>query len=152
MAEPIFRSGRPCGQEKFSSKRVHARVLAALDDLNPGVLAAFLHDGGDETPSGEPVLAPLEFVDPVRERPVADQLDVFPADHLAVRGVELGVARGDVDDLRGVEAHGLGDDRAPALPEGARDDVEVRPGGPEAMMKGFGSFRPSTVVASVGMC
>ena len=52
MAEPILRSGRPCGQEKFSSKRIDAGVLAALDDFDPGVAAVFFHDRGDENAFG----------------------------------------------------------------------------------------------------
>ena len=68
-------------------------------------------------PSGILVLAFLEFVDPDVEWPVADQLDVFPADRLPCRprDMQLGVARRDVDDLRRIKADRLGDDRAPAF-------------------------------------
>ena len=107
---------------------VDAGVLAALDDLDPGFLAILLHDRRNEDAVGVEVLALLELVDPEVKRPVADQLDVFPADDLAAGGVELGVARGNVDDLGGVEADGLRDDGAPALAERAADDAEVGAG------------------------
>ena len=77
-------------------------------------------------PSGYVSLRFLEFVEPDLERPVADELDVLPADDfLAVAGHQLGVARADVDDLGAVEADGLGDDAAPAFVEGALDDLGV---------------------------
>jgi hypothetical protein len=73
------------------------------------------------------VLDLLEFVDPGLERPVADELDVLPADDLlAVVRAQPAVAGLDVDDLRGVEADGLADDRPPAVVERLADDVGVR--------------------------
>ena len=81
MAAPIFRSGNPCGQEKFNSNESTPDILAALHDFDPRVLIIFLHDRRDEHAVGKLVFALLEFVEPDVERPVADQLDVFPADH-----------------------------------------------------------------------
>ena len=128
IAAPILRSGRPCGQEKFSSKPSTPAAWQRSMISTHASLSILLHDRGDEHAVGELVLALLEFLQPDLERPVADQFDVFPADDfLAVAGHELGVARRDIDDLRGIEADRLGNDRAPAFLEGAGDDVEIRP-------------------------
>ncbi len=129
MAAPILRSGKPCGQEKFSSKASTPARLATLDDFHPRVLVELLHDGGDEHAVGVLVLATLEFVEPDFEFAVADEFDVLPADDLrAVGGIQFRVARGDVDDLARIQADRLGDDRAPAFLEGFVDDVEVGAG------------------------
>ena len=78
------------------------------------------------TPIGIAVLDLLEFVDPGVERAIADQLDVLPADDLVgAGGTQPAIARLHVDDLRGVEADGLADDRAPAFVERFADDVGV---------------------------
>jgi hypothetical protein len=44
IAAPILRSGRPCGQEKFSSNASMPVSWHALDDLDPRVLVVLLHD------------------------------------------------------------------------------------------------------------
>ena len=147
-AHLAFRQTVRAGEIQF--KPVHAARLAALDDFNPRVLAIFLHDGGDEHAVGEHVLALLEFVLPNLERPVADQFDVLPADDfLAVAGQELRVTRRDVDDLRGVEADGLGDDRAPAFVERLADDVEIRARRPGADDERIRQFKP---IYACGQC
>ncbi len=82
-------------------KGIHARVLAALDDFDPGVAVILLHDRRDQHAVGKLVFAFLEFLEPDLERPIADQLDVFPADDLFPVGCKkLGVARRDIDHLR----------------------------------------------------
>ena len=126
-----FAFGQTVRAGKIQFKSVHAARLAALDDFNPRVLAVFLHDGRDEHAVGKLVFAFLELVLPNLERAVADEFDVFPADDfLAVVRMQFRVTRRDVDDLRGVEAHGFGDDRAPAFGEGLVDDVEIGSGRP----------------------
>ena len=113
---------------KVQLEAVHPGVLAALDNFDPGVLAIFLHDGGDQDAVGKHVLALLEFVHPNLKRAVADQFDVFPADDLlAVVAHQFGVAWRDVDDFGSVEADGFGDDGAPTFLEGLGDDVQVGP-------------------------
>ena len=119
---------------------IHARVLTALDDLDPGVLAIFLHHAGDENAVWELALALLELLDPMPERPVADELDVLPPDDLAARRQQLRVARGDVDDLGGVKADGLGDDGPPAFLKRLGDDVEICAGRAGADDKGIGEL------------
>src|SRR5205807_8206507 len=97
---------------------IHADRLAALDNLDPGVLAVLLHDRGNQHAVGILVLDLLELVDPGGERAVANQLDVLPADDLVRPGsAQAAVARLHVDDLGGVEADRLADDRAPTLVE-----------------------------------
>ncbi len=133
-----FSLGQAVGAGEVEFETVHPGGLAALHELDPGVLVELLHDGGDERAGGLGVLAAFELVLPEFEGAVADELDVFPADDLAAERVGFGVARGDVDDLGGVEADGLGDDGAPALAEGAVDDGEVRAGGAGADHEGVG--------------
>ncbi len=144
MAAPILRSGRPWGQEKFSSNASTPASWQRSTISTQAILAVLLHDGGDEDALGVRVLAFLELVDPDPERPVADELDVLPADDLlAVGRVELRVAGRDVDDLRRVEADRLGDDGAPSLAEGTVDDAQVRARGPRPDHEGIG--QPETV-------
>ena len=80
------RAHLPLGQAvragEVQLERIDAGVLAALDDLDPGVLVVLLHDRGDQHAVGVLVFALLEFVEPDLEPPIADQLDVFPADDL----------------------------------------------------------------------
>jgi len=110
------------GEVQFKS--VHAGFLAAFDDFEPGILAIFLHDGGDQNAVGKHVFALLEFVQPDLERPVADQFDVLPTDDFPViLAHQLGVAGRDVDDFGRVEADRFGDDGAPTFFERFGDDV-----------------------------
>src|SRR5262249_18583281 len=78
---------------------------------------------------GPALLDLAELLQPGGERTIRDQLDVLEPDHLVlVVGVaELGVARVGVDDLRVVEADGLGHVAAPAQFEGLHDDLRVGP-------------------------
>ena len=46
----------------------------------------FLHDGGDKDAARELPFEACELVQHRLQRPVADQLDVFPADHLQKNG------------------------------------------------------------------
>ena len=66
------RAHPPLGQAvragEVALERIDAGVLAALDDLDPGVLAILLHDRGDQHAVGILVLDLLEFVDPGVER------------------------------------------------------------------------------------
>src|SRR5688572_2550921 len=71
------------------------------------------------------VLAFLELVDPQMKRPVADQLDVFPADHFAAARVKFGVAWRDIDDLRRIEADCLRNHGAPSFAERTLNHAEV---------------------------
>ena len=50
------------GEVQFET--IDARVLAALDDLDPRVLAILLHDRRDQDAVGILVLASLEFFEP----------------------------------------------------------------------------------------
>ena len=43
-----FALGQAVRAGEIQLERIDARVLAALDDLDPGVLVIFLHDRGDE--------------------------------------------------------------------------------------------------------
>src|SRR5208282_5369183 len=125
-------------------ERVDARVLAALDNLNPRVLPVLLHDGGDQDALWVRVLAFLELVDPDPERPVAYELDVLPADHLlAVGRMELCIAGRDVHDLRRVEADRLCDHGPPSLAKGPVDDAQVCARGPRSDHEGIGE--PETI-------
>src|SRR5207249_2096077 len=57
---------------------------------------------------------------------IADQLNVFPTDHVFAVGAEqFRVARRDVDDLRRVEADRFRDDRTPSFAKRASDDVKI---------------------------
>ena len=115
------------GQIEFES--INARILAALHNFHPRVLVELLHDRSDEHAARVQVFAFFEFVDPDGKRAVADELDIFPAeDFLAVAGTELCIAWSDVDDLGGIKAYGLGDDRPPPLAECPRNDIQVRAG------------------------
>ena len=92
-------------------------------------MIVFLHDRGNQNTIGILVFALFEFVEPDIKWPIADQFDVFPTDYfLPVVSHELGITRGDVDDLGGIETDRLGDHRAPAFPERAGDDIKIRPG------------------------
>src|SRR5688572_32692259 len=62
------------------------------------------------------------------ERPITDQFDILPTDHFSVRGVQLCVARRDVDHFRCVEADRFRDHCAPTLAERALDNTQVGPG------------------------
>src|SRR5262249_21752358 len=120
--------GQAVGAGEVALERVHAGRLAALDDLDPGVLAVLLHDRGDQNAVGVSVFELLDLVDPGGEGAVADQLDVLPADDfLRFGGAQPPVARLHVDDLGGVEADGFTYDRAPAFVERLADDVGVGP-------------------------
>jgi hypothetical protein len=121
------------GAGKIQFERINAHVLAALHDLGPGVLVIFLHDRGDKDAVGELIFALLEFIEPDVERPVADELNIFPADDVfAIVAHQLRVTRRDVDHLRRIETDRLRNDRAPAFAESARDDVQIRPRRPRA--------------------
>ena len=133
--------GEAVGAGEVELEGVHADGFAALDEFDPGVFVILFHDGGDESAGGLGVFAAFELVFPDLERAVADELDIFPADDLAARGEELGVAGGNVDDFRGVEADGLGDDGAPALAERAVDDAEVGAGRAGADNEGVGELQ-----------
>ena len=77
-----FSLGQAVRAGEVQLERIDARRPGTLDDLDPGVLVVLLHDRGDQHAVRILVFALLEFVDPDLERPIADQLDVFPADHL----------------------------------------------------------------------
>src|SRR5437764_15084869 len=107
---------------EIALERIDAGLLAAFDDLDPGVLAIFLHDRRDQDARGVLVLDLLEFLDPGGEGPIADQLDVFPADDFLGPGrPQPPIARLDVDDLGRVETDRLADHRPPALVERLAD-------------------------------
>jgi hypothetical protein len=107
---------------------INTRILTAFDNLDPRVPVVFLHNRRNQNPIRILILAPLKLPEPVLDRPVADDLDVFPAhDFSFVVGVKFAVTRSDVDHLGCVEADGLRDDSAPALAESAMNDVQVRP-------------------------
>jgi hypothetical protein len=128
---------------KIQLESVHTGLLAALNNLDPSVFAIFFHDGSDQHAFGKKVFALLEFVQPDLERAVANQFDIFPADNfLSVMAHQFRVARRDIDDLRGVEADGLGDDGAPAFLEGLGYDVQIgsrRAGGDDERIGQFQS-------------
>ncbi|MEZ6190363.1 MAG: hypothetical protein R3C45_03635 [Phycisphaerales bacterium] len=88
-----MRLGQAVRAGEIKLERIHAAVLAALDDLDPGVLVELLHDRGDQDAVGVLVLDLLELVDPDTEIAVGDKLDIFPAeDVLAVVAAQPAVA------------------------------------------------------------
>mmetsp|Transcript_69898 Transcript_69898/g.221441 ORF Transcript_69898/g.221441 Transcript_69898/m.221441 type:complete len:210 (+) Transcript_69898:780-1409(+) len=130
----------PVGAGEVHLEHVHAHLLAAADQLLPGVLVVFLHNRGDQHAVGVLVLEPFELFQHHLQGTVRDELDVLPPDDLLVvaLGAELGVARGDIDDLGGIEGHGLCDDTAPPVVKGLLHNLVVGAGGPAADDEGIG--------------
>ena len=121
--------GKAVGAGEVEFEGIDTGVLATLGNFAPRVFVELFHDGSDEHSVGIFVFALLEFVEPFVERAVADELDVFPADHfLAVVRFQFGIAGTDVDDFGSVEADGLGDDAAPAFFKCSFDDADVGSG------------------------
>ncbi len=119
--------GQAVGAGKIALETIDARLLAALDDLDPRLLAIFLHDRGDQHAVGMPVLDLFEFVEPDVEGPIADQLDILPADDFfRLGGAESGISRLHVGHFRRIETDRLADHGAPAFVERLADDVGVR--------------------------
>ncbi len=134
--------GQTMGAGKIQFEGIHARILAALDDFTPRVLVILFHHGGDEYAFGVGILGFLELVQPRFKLPIADQLDVFPADHLlAIARHELGIAGADVDDFRAIKTHCLGDHPAPAFLECALDHLDVGARRAGADHEGVGEFQ-----------
>jgi hypothetical protein len=69
------------GTGKVQFKPIDTRLLTSLDDFEPGVFAVFFHDRRDQDPIRKTVFAFLEFFDPDFERSIADELNIFPANH-----------------------------------------------------------------------
>ena len=137
-----FAFGQTVRAGKIQFKAVHAGRLAALDEFDPRVLVIFFHDARDEHAVGMQIFAFLKFLLPNLERPVADQLDIFPADDFAARREQFAVTRRDVDDFRRVERNRFRDDRAPAFLKRLADDVEIcsrRPGSDDEWIRQFQS-------------
>mmetsp|Transcript_15743 Transcript_15743/g.44976 ORF Transcript_15743/g.44976 Transcript_15743/m.44976 type:complete len:319 (-) Transcript_15743:269-1225(-) len=73
----------PVRAGKVDLKPVDAGLLAHVHELNPRLLVVLLHDGRDQNVIRVLPLEPDKILKHRLERPVGNQLDVLPPDHLA---------------------------------------------------------------------
>jgi hypothetical protein len=123
-AHAPFRQPMRAGEIAF--ERINPDRLAAFDDLDPGILAIFLHDGGDQDAVRVLVLDLLELIEPGFKGTIADELNILPAnDLLGLGGAQSGIAGIDVDDLGSIQADRFADHRSPSLIKRSGNDAGV---------------------------